>query len=85
MCSMLPEPVEGGMTAVPCHSLLLCISNLWASGQSPLALSVTDVCVCVCIQEIFSLSLRCSIDSIDMLVAFFFFFLFPDFERTVDQ
>lgn len=73
MCSMLLEPVEGGMTAVPCHSLLLCISNLWASGQNPLAISVTDICVCMCIQEIFSLSLRCSIDSIDMLVAFFFF------------
>lgn len=72
MCSMLPEPVESGMTAVPCRSLLLCISNLWASGQNPLVLSVTVICVCMCIQEIFSPLLGCSIDSIDMLVSFFF-------------
>lgn len=58
MCSVLPEPVEGGTAAMPRCLLLLCISNLWAIWQNPLVLSVTIICVCVCIWEIFTLSFK---------------------------
>ena len=58
MCSALPEPVEGGMAAVPCLPLPLCVSNLWAIRQNPLVLSVTVICVCVYICKIFTLSFK---------------------------
>lgn len=71
MYSTLPEPVEGGVAAVP-QRFLLCVSNLEAIWQNPFAFSVTYfLCVCAHVYENYlPFHLRCYMDNTDMFDLF---------------